>query len=225
MFRQSLKQASLVAVVLLAVCATVLVSASAVEIYVPGDYPSIQAGVDVALPGDTIIVGPGTYREDPITIDGKTDIAIKSSDGADLTAIRGTINIKDSSGITIEGFTISSPSGDGIHFATTDPTAPISGIVIKDNNIVNCAKSGINFENSHYADVLIEGNDISTNGLHGIALVGTGENISIKHNTINKNGFLDSRGSGVFIGGNVTNVVIEENVITGNAFANIHPGS
>ena len=223
MFRKKFERISLVVVAALIVCGVALVSASAAEIRVPEDYPSIQEAVMRATSGDTIVVGPGTYYEDPIVIDGKANIVIRSSDGADLTAIRGTLYIRNSTGITIEGFTISSRFGDGIYFETTYPGALISGIVIKGNNIVNCAKSGINFGNSHYANVLIEGNDISKNGLHGIALVGTGENVTIKHNTINKNGFQNGLGSGIFIGRTVKKVVIEDNVITGNAFSNIHP--
>jgi len=38
-------------------------TAIAATIYVPDDYPTIQAAVDAANPGDTIIVSPGIYTE------------------------------------------------------------------------------------------------------------------------------------------------------------------
>ena len=40
--------------------------ASAATIYVPDDYPAIQAAVDNATAGDTIIVRDGTYTENVI---------------------------------------------------------------------------------------------------------------------------------------------------------------
>lgn len=61
------------------VCLLVLVSpivASARIIGVPGDSPSIQAGIDASTPGDTVLVQPGRYLE---TIDFKgKDIVLGS---------------------------------------------------------------------------------------------------------------------------------------------------
>lgn len=60
---------------------------SAATIHVPGDFPTIQQGIDSAGYGDTVLVAPGTYVEN-IDFLGKA-ITVMSSDGADTTIIDG----------------------------------------------------------------------------------------------------------------------------------------
>lgn len=56
-------------------------------IHVPGDQPTIQAGIAAASPGDTVKVAPGTYFEN-IDFLGKP-IAVVSSNGPSVTFIDG----------------------------------------------------------------------------------------------------------------------------------------
>jgi hypothetical protein len=44
------------------------VEAHATNIRIPGDQPTIQAGLDAAVAGDTVLVGCGTYYEHDLTV-------------------------------------------------------------------------------------------------------------------------------------------------------------
>jgi hypothetical protein len=72
---------------LVLVLSLVLVTAAPVLagtiIHVPGDYPTIQAALNVSEDGDTIMVAAGKY--DAFVVFGKQDISIIGSDGATVT--------------------------------------------------------------------------------------------------------------------------------------------
>lgn len=53
-------------------------------VQVPGDVSTIQTGLDIALEGDTVLVGPGTYQESLRTL--KT-LVLRSTDGPEATEL------------------------------------------------------------------------------------------------------------------------------------------
>ncbi|MBS1801299.1 MAG: Ig-like domain repeat protein [Acidobacteria bacterium] len=80
-------------------------------IRVPADQPTIQAGINAASNGDTVLVAPGTYYEN-IVIDTK-EITLTSEQGASKTILDGgtndtvlTIRNTPSIATTINGFTV-----------------------------------------------------------------------------------------------------------------------
>ncbi|QNI37718.1 right-handed parallel beta-helix repeat-containing protein [Edaphobacter albus] len=94
-------------------------------IHVPADQPTIQAAIDAAQNGDTVLVAPGTYYEN-LQIQNKS-ITVRSDKGAAQTIVDGgknnvvaNINAGIGFNITLDGFTIQngatslSPSNGGV---------------------------------------------------------------------------------------------------------------
>jgi hypothetical protein len=107
-------------------------------INVPDDQPNIQAGIDVASEGDTVLVAPGSYDGKGnlhINFGGK-NLMLSSESGPHLTTIRGiTFASSEDSTSVVRGFKIQS----GLHCFGSSP-------YILDNII---EQSGIYLSNSN----------------------------------------------------------------------------
>ena len=219
------KKSRLILVALLAIG----VNAMAVTIHVPGDYPRIQAGINAATDGDTVLVASGNYNE-RIDFLGK-DIVVKSLNGPETTTIDpdtagATVTFTESAagGGVIEGFTLANS-----YFLSTDRYSGVSceansAPVIKNNIITGngglwALGGGGVYANE--ASPVIEDNTITYNEVvydGGGIFLDNCIDARISHNIIMGNqvnsGYGFSHGGGICVRGG--SVIIERNVICGN---------
>src|SRR5438105_6828191 len=128
-------------------------------IHVPADQPTIQAAINAAANGDTVLVAPGTYREN-INFMGKA-ITVTSSGGPSVTTIDGgaagsvvTFTSNEGTNSVLSGFTITNGlgsdngngNGGGINIYSASPT--VKGNVITNNHAGNGDGGGISVTDS-----------------------------------------------------------------------------
>jgi len=149
-------------------------STSTSTIYVPDDFPTIQAAVDAAGAGDTIIVRDGIYTENVgVTMNHLT---ITSENGAETTIVQAAnpaapVFAVTADYVNVNGFTVKGTGGllkGGLHLDNVEHCS-ISNNVASDNEI------GI--YSSHSSSNLLTGNIVSNNSQGGIYLVVSPGNI------------------------------------------------
>ncbi len=89
------------------------------EIHVPEDAATIQDAINLAGPGDTILVAPGEYPNG-VVIDGKSHITLraKKTGKAIITHTAIGVAIVDSQHVHLDGFQIRAPGGVDLEFDT-----------------------------------------------------------------------------------------------------------
>jgi parallel beta-helix repeat protein len=146
--------------------------------------PSIQAAVDAASPGDTVVVAPGRYHES-VTI-AKSGITIRGSRGAVLDASGFTVGIRAAAGpggqgwpapslsdITIDGLRIENAGFTGVFLRGVDGFAIRDAVYVGNEEYAIfpvCSQNGV-----------IEGNDVA--GTDDAAIyVGNSHDVVVEHN-------------------------------------------
>jgi hypothetical protein len=175
-------------------------------------YPTIQAAIDAAQEGDTILITAGTYNVTEIVIT-TNGITLKSTEGAVNTIIAGGIELRGND-ITIDGFTIGTDTTNG--FIGVEGT---NGCTIT-NNIVNGAKATVaigNTTGNTVGSITIESNKLN-GGAIGL-YPAFNSVITIKDNIIDK-----APAEGIWLWGAGQKFEMYELIMTGNSILDFNTG-
>ncbi|HBZ00950.1 MAG TPA: hypothetical protein DEO84_06465 [candidate division Zixibacteria bacterium] len=195
-----------------------LVSASARILNVPGEYTTIQAGINASINGDTVLVAPGEYTEID-TVQDK-NILLTSAQGPESTVLHGYFNLWGASidstcilrGFDINGNNINIGSDHLVYIRYGSPI--ISANIIEDNSSESWG-AGVKIDTSM---AIIRSNIIRDNWSYtqGGGIVSFGYPVIIEANIIsgNRAGSLPEFGdeAGISARG-----IIRYNLITNNA--------
>jgi len=162
-------------------------------IHIPADYSTIQEGISAALPGDTILVSPGTFFEN-IDFLGKA-VVITSVTGADSTVIDGgglgsvvTAASGEPAGAEISGFTIMNGDND---------TGYGGGVLCENSCELRIFENRITFNHASWGG--------------GIGIIGTSQEILLNTIVLNSAEW----DGGAFYGENCV-VLCKSNIISNN---------
>ena len=170
--------------------------------WVPDNYSTIQAAVDNAISGDTIIVRNGTYTENVVV---NKRLTIQSEKGAANCIVSASnpyaavFNVA-ADYVNITGFTVENATG-------------AAGIYLDGANY--CDITGNNVTNNYYGIYLYDssnntltGNNVSNNTQAGIYLYSSSDD-TITGNNVTHNG------DGIYMN-NTMNMLLEGNTVTNN---------
>lgn len=181
----------------------------AATVQVPTDQPTIQAGIDAAAEGDTVLVAPGTYTgEDNRKLDfGGIDRVLVSEQGAFVTVIDCELSGRgfwfgsgETAASVVDGFTVRNgrdlshdPSGGGIYCFRSSPT--LQNCMISDNSAssrggggVYCYSSSATLANCTISGNRGLGNDGSGGGIRCVNSAPTLSDCTISENSAGAHG-------------------------------------
>jgi Right handed beta helix region len=189
-----------------------------------GDGPTVQAGIDSAAVGDTVLVHPGTYPE-KLNF-RRRDIVVRSLAGPEQTILDAstlgggivvTFRGGESRQTILEGFTITHGSG-GIWIINSQPS--IIGNIITENSLAQDGGGIWCTAGTFFAWFpLIQGNTITNNRAANLAGgIGTGQRMvpDILDNYIAGNEARDGDGGGIYYRSFDNDAVIRGNTVLNN---------
>ena len=198
----------------------------AATIRVPSEQATIQAGIDAAVAGDTVLVADGTYTGEgnrDIDFKGKA-ITVQSENGYGNCIIdcegdgRGFYFHSGEGGTsTLSGFTIrnglvsGTEKGGGIYFSQSSPT--ISNCTITLNTGYTGGGIYSIFSNPKVSNCVISGNTATNGG----GIYCTDSSPSIMNSTITANA-AHGDGGGIYCGGSASPVITKCNISENEAY-------
>jgi len=164
------------------------------------DGGNLQAAIDGAAAGDTIVVKKGTYA--PVALTGRADLKIRGVGKAvvDGAAASNCLQLTNCQRIVVTGLTLKDSQLSGILATTCD------AVTIRSCTVLNAGDEGIEF--SSCENTVIDKNTIDKTGDDGIA-VSDGSGDQSNHSKITKNKVKNVPDGGIDVNGS-------DNLISGN---------
>ena len=134
---------------------------------VPGDYPSIQLGINHAIAGDTVMVGLGVYNE-RVVLNKTVHLVGAARDGTIIDAQRaGTVVTVTVDSASITGFTIRNPAifGNAVELLHVNNTSVTNCAISTDVGSGRPTGAGLDLYGSN--GTLVDGN-VFSHSLYGV---------------------------------------------------------
>ncbi len=198
---------ALVSILLFSLFLGLVTHASANELAVgTGQYTTIQAAVNAAQPGDTVLIPPGTYSENVLV---NKPLIIKSSAGAATTIVKAAVPSNDvfllsGSGMRVEGLTLTGGRA-GVEFSGASQSS-VTDIIAHDNVYAVLIE--------HAANNKVSASNLSNNG-YGIYLDGSSGNTFSGNVATYESGNGNALGDGIYMRESNSNAIVQ-NVLSNN---------
>jgi len=172
---------------------------------VPGDYPSIQLGINHAIVGDTVMVGLGVYNE-RVVLNKTVHLVGAARDGTIIDGQRtGTVVTVTVDSASITGFTIRNPAtfGNAVELLHVNNTSVTNCAISTDVGSGRPTGAGLDLYGSN--GTLVDGN-VFTHSLYGVNM-----SFSVR-NRISNNRMLNSTLIGVEFLDSANNTIVQNRI-------------
>ena len=198
-------------------------------------YATIQAAVDAASPGDTVVVARGTYTEqvtfaadkDNITLRAQSPFQAKIVAPATLTGDKAIVEVDGADGVTVRGFTITGPAqtaGDlayGVAIDGGSATIRDNFITRIRNNPLDGAQTGIGvivLGDQSKASAVLSGNLITDYQKGGVVVFGADATAAVSGNVVVGAGPTDAIAQNGIQVSDGADAAVSGNTVTGNVY-------